>query len=711
MSGDGRRITGPGGVQTLFEMSPTEKVAPQPAPTMRAVADPGVVAQHGTNRRGGANGRLQSEAVARAALGEPPRHAGAELLWPCPNHDDKHPSLSVNPSKNVWICGPCGMSGNAWQLAAFLAKLSADDKPAVKQWLTDHGLLLKGSSDTGKRGGNPVARYTYCDADGKPLARKSRYEPKSFSWERWENGKWIKGLWGIKPPLYRLPEIQKSQWAILVEGEKDADNGAGIGFPTTTSGAAKSWQAEHADVLRGKDVVVIADADDSGRTHAQSIAASLYGKATSLKVLELPGAKDLSNWLERGGTAESLHSLIDAAPKWKGEQGDTLLDALVVFIKRFISLSESQAQVTALWIAHTHAFEAADCTPYLHVSSPEKQSGKTQLLEVCRLLVANPWFTGRVTAAVLPRRIEAECPTLLLDESDSAFGGEKEYAEALRGVLNSGYRRGGFTSCCVGQGANISYKDFSTFCPKAIAGIGKLPDTVADRAIPIRLKRAPRRQVEPFRSRDVEPEAGGIKAKVGAWCALNLERLRQARPTLPPELSDRQADVSEPLAAIADAAGGDWGERARRALIELCTKAQAADDSIGVQLLADIRDIFKQTETDRLPSAELTEALTKIETSPWAEWSHGKGLTPPRLARLLRPFEIVPRTIRSGNSTPKGYLRDEFLDAFERYLRADESAPLPRLSNRNTATSQCLYGSGRLFKAQHGEWCGGSKSG
>ena len=63
--------------------------------------------------------------------------------------------------------------------------------------------------------------------------------------------------------------------------------------------------------------------------------------------------------------------------------------------------------------------------------------------------------------------------------------GEKEYAEALRGVLNTGHRRGGKASCCVGQGANITYKDFSTFCPKAIAGIGKLPDTVADRSIPI----------------------------------------------------------------------------------------------------------------------------------------------------------------------------------------------------------------------------------
>ena len=90
-------------------------------------------------------------------------------------------------------------------------------------------------------------------------------------------------------------------------------------------------------------------------------------------------------------------------------------------------------------------------------------------------------------------------PTLLLDESDAAFKGEKEYAEALRGLLNTGHRRGGKSTVCVGQGAELSYKDFSTYCAKAIAGIGKLPDTVADRSLPIRLeRRAPGEQAERF---------------------------------------------------------------------------------------------------------------------------------------------------------------------------------------------------------------------
>src|SRR5215217_5951360 len=188
--------------------------------------------------------------------------------------------------------------------------------------------------------------------------------------------------------------------------------------------------------------------------------------------------------------------------------GVELLANLIGFIRRYVVLSKYQALLIVLWIVHTHSFGAAETTSYLNIRSAEKRSGKTRLLEVLSLLVARPWFTGRVTAAVLVRKVAAQTPTLLLDESDAAFKGDREYAETLRGVLNAGFRRGGVASLCVGQGANMTYEDFPVYCPKAVAGIGKLPDTVADRAIPIELKRRkPSEQVERFRLRKAGPEA------------------------------------------------------------------------------------------------------------------------------------------------------------------------------------------------------------
>ena len=105
-----------------------------------------------------------------------------------------------------------------------------------------------------------------------------------------------------------------------------------------------------------------------------------------------------------------------------------------------------------------------------------------------RRLVARAWYTARVSPAALTRKIDKQRPTLLLDESDSALrSGDEEYGEALRNVLNSGYRRGGAATICVGQGAKIEARDFNAFCPKAIAGFGEdsLPDTVRSRSVPI----------------------------------------------------------------------------------------------------------------------------------------------------------------------------------------------------------------------------------
>jgi hypothetical protein len=78
-----------------------------------------------------------------------------------------------------------------------------------------------------------------------------------------------------------------------------------------------------------------------------------------------------------------------------------LLNDLSAFISRFVKLSQEEADVCALWVAHTHALGASDFTPYLDVNSPVLRSGKTRLLEVLRLLVHEPWFTGRVTASAL----------------------------------------------------------------------------------------------------------------------------------------------------------------------------------------------------------------------------------------------------------------------------------------------------------------------
>jgi len=354
-----------------------------------------------------------------------------------------------------------------------------------------------------------------------------------------------------------------------------------------------------------------------------------------------------------------------------------LLDELCGFVGRFVRMTEPEAVAVTLWALHTHTIGAAAATPYLSITSAEKESGKTLLLEVLNLLVANPWLTGRATAAVLPRKIDADGPTLLLDESDTAFRGDRDYAEALRGVLNTGYRRSGKTTVCVGQGSEIGFKDFSTFCPKAIAGIGRLPDTVQSRSIPIRLKRkAPGEAVERFRERDVAEEARPLREALELLGPMLVDVLQPARPELPDELGDRAQDVWEPLLAIADLAESGWPEQARNAARMLSANGNLEDGSAGVLLLADVRTEFDETDLDRLSTDRLLNALRDLPESPWEEW-YGKPLSARGLAKLLKPYAIAPHS----DGTSRGYKREAFEDAWRRYLP-------PQASNRQEPASE-----------------------
>jgi hypothetical protein len=372
------------------------------------------------------------------------------------------------------------------------------------------------------------------------------------------------------------------------------------------------------------------------------------------------------------------------------------LDDVRAFVRRFVVLSSHQAVAVTLWIAHTHVVDAAECTPYLQVTSATKGAGKTRLLEVVEPLVARPWLTGRTSAAALARKMDAEHPTLLLDESDAAFKGEKEYSETLRGVLNTGYRRSGKTTLCVGQGAKFTVRDFATFGPKAIAGIGKLPDTVADRAIPIALRRRTADEpCERWRERDGQTAAAPVRDALVAALAPLADRFADARPAIPPTLGDRQADVWEPLFVIADAAGADWTAAAERAATTLV--GEQTDDDVVVELLTDLRAILADDAADVWPSADLIAKLVADEVRPWATWRKDeKPITGRGLARLLAPLGIVPDRHQTPSGQVRGYRRDAFDDAIARYL----PICLSKCQNVNNdgpepAISKCLA-SGRV---------------
>lgn len=355
-----------------------------------------------------------------------------------------------------------------------------------------------------------------------------------------------------------------------------------------------------------------------------------------------------------------------------------LLQQIFLFVKRFIVLRDDhQAIAIALWVLHTHAFEAADSTPYLLITSPEKRSGKSRLLEVLNLLVARGWHVAGVSEAVLFRKIEKVRPTLLLDEVDAIFSSFAEKTEPLRALINAGSRRGGQVSRCVGKGHDV--EDFSVFCPKCLAGIatGRLPETIRDRSIPIRLQRRLNEKIERFHFSAAKQEADALVLAISAWAEVSIEQLRNRHPDLPTVLNDRSAEGWEPLLAIAEEAGDAWPEKAARAAEALCADVEIEDDSFGVQLLADLERFWEFDKFgSRLFSHEICAGLNLLDDAPWKNWGRSRamsGFTPRDLGRELRRYEIRSKSMRVGDQNAKGYEFEQFQDVWARYVPNTES--------------------------------------
>jgi putative DNA primase/helicase len=345
--------------------------------------------------------------------------------------------------------------------------------------------------------------------------------------------------------------------------------------------------------------------------------------------------------------------------------GPDLVLKLFATIRRFLVISDEAAVAIALWVIHTHCYRLFEFSPILSVRSPDMRCGKSLLLELIGALVPRMLGFDNASAAALFRMIEKCSPVLLLDEWDSMG---HEGREAVRNILNSGFKRSGGVLRCVGDGHEP--KLFKTYCPKVVSGIGELPSTAADRAITIQLDRRLRHEeVERFRKFD----GTTLRRKIARWISDNSDALRETQAALPDWMNDREQDIWEPLLAIADQCG--WGEEARWSAQLLCTVENR--ESLNIELLKDVRGFFAKQEQDTVSTDTLLEYLNGLEDRPWPTSCHERKMHARRLADMLQPFGIAPKSVRIGPRTPKGYERGWFEDVFNRYLQPLVDDPGP----------------------------------
>jgi hypothetical protein len=359
-----------------------------------------------------------------------------------------------------------------------------------------------------------------------------------------------------------------------------------------------------------------------------------------------------------------------------------LLEELRFFFRRFVVVTDAQADAIAIWNAHTYVFKAARATPYLNFLSPDPGSGKTTALEVLEMTARDAVTVDDLTGAALFRFIEKRRPTLLIDEVDGIFGKKSDdRGEDIRKVLNSGYRAGKRV-IRMGGPHKEEVQTFDPFCPKALAGLRELPGTLAHRSIPMPMQ-PPRHDErhEDFDPEDLEDEALRLRVKLVVWAESAWDVLRQPdlKPPKLPELDARRNEIWRLLFRIADLAGDDWPERARVAALELSGGNRRADEaSTGIKLLGHIRDLFVD---EKMFIAEICDALNDDEELPYGGWSDGAGIRTRELGWKLKPYRILAKSIRIGDRKGNGYERSQFEDAWARYL------PDPGMKTGTTGTS------------------------
>ncbi len=601
----------------------------------------------------------------------------------CPSHGDEHNSLSVAEDADGKVLVKCHAGCDLQKIVGALGLMVSDlfsafslAEYAHAKKLTLESLVTWGLRDS-KSGG--CVEIPYFDEErASVLATRYRFSltgPDRFRWKK--NDKPCPyGLW-------MLAHARKVGFVVLVEGESDCHTLWQHDIPALGLPGAVAWRKEWADFLKDiPKIYAVVEPDHGGEALQKNLLQSSVIR-DRLWLLSLTPAKDPSELYlnDPQGFATKWQTALSNATLPPEVNGADLLHSLETHFSRYAVLEKGLPLALSLWTIATHLFGGFDAFPYLAVTSPTKRCGKTRLGELLEGVCANPESTVEPSPAVLFRLVHEKKPTLILDEAES-LSGKSDSSEALRAILNAGYRKGKKVrrNAKRNEDGGFEMEEFETFCPKVITLIGNLPDTLADRCIPIRMKRRTNEILARFRFATVAKETAPLKTKMAEWAAANTKEVMDyylQNDLL--FLSDRDAEIWLPVFAVLNVADGSRLAELQATAKHLSgAKSENEPNDLSIRLLADLRQIFAGSlnGTEHATSEALLNSLKAIDESPWKDYGFGKGLSARKLAELLRPYEIRPQNVRTGGpgKVSKAYKKDSFSDAWERYLPPTQTA-------------------------------------
>ncbi len=345
--------------------------------------------------------------------------------------------------------------------------------------------------------------------------------------------------------------------------------------------------------------------------------------------------------------------------------GAQLVKDLVSTFNKYSVLPAGSAEALALWTILSYCYDIFHLLPMVALTSPEKRCGKTTTLETLSCLCRRPLPSSGISTAAVYRVIEAVKPCLLIDELDTVIAENEE----LRGVLNSGHtKKTAVIIRCAGD--DNEPRSFSTWCPKIVAMIGRLPGTIQDRSILVPMERKPTgRRVDRHEVNGEDlPEFVDLRSRILRFVEDKTEELKLANPEKLDTNNDRAADNWKPLLIIAAVADCEPMGRDAARTIQLCA---TGNDDISTMLLQDLSEVLEMVSVNMIGSFDLVKRLCALEARPWGENSRGKMLTQTKLANLLRPYKVHTQNMRDeNNKIIKGYEMEKLREILSRYKEA-----------------------------------------
>ena len=236
----------------------------------------------------------------------------------------------------IKLCAMAKFGGNIQEAQEFLGDwLNLTPQNTTVRLTYDYRRQSTRYAELVQRGYHEVCRYTYRNAQGTDIHYVVRMEHPTERKQFIQCTPYSGSLKGVETVLYNLPAVSGSDWAIVVEGEKDADTLIALGLPATTcNNGSDHWKDSYTETLRGKDVVICRDNDEAGNDHAHLLLRSLAGAAKSLRVI-CPSKQpkgDVTDWMrDEGGNAKKLMAMLAKAPLISPEEAMWSDEALALY--------------------------------------------------------------------------------------------------------------------------------------------------------------------------------------------------------------------------------------------------------------------------------------------------------------------------------------------------------------------------------------------